>query len=167
MRRRAANPGPEQCGPTPVRVCEQGFTLVEVMVAVLGLAVALLGTISTVVSADSLERRVAAQEAAERAASDALEMLRNGDLLTQLAYYQAHPTFTDSGQSVSISFPASNLTATLPQLDLTTTCFIDANFDGQFDFNAAKATAPGMLPVRIVVGSGANQVVLLALVMKR
>jgi len=151
----------------PRRANERGFTLVEAMVAVLVLAVALLGTISTVVSADALERRVAAQEAAERAASDALEKLRNGDLLTQLAYYQAHATFTDNGQTVSISFPASELATALPLLDASTTCFLDANADGQFDFNAARAASPGMLPVRIVVGSGANQVVLHALVMKR
>jgi prepilin-type N-terminal cleavage/methylation domain-containing protein len=146
---------------------EQGFTLVEVMIAVLVLAVALLGTISTVVSADALERRVTAQEAAERAASDALEKLRNGDLPTQLAFYQAHTTFTDNGQTVSISFPASELATALPLLDASNTCFLDANADGQFDFNAAKAAAPGMLPVRIVVGTGPNQVVLHALVMKR
>jgi prepilin-type N-terminal cleavage/methylation domain-containing protein len=151
----------------PGRANERGFTLVEAMVAVVVLAVALLGTISTVVSADALERRVSAQEAAERAASDALEKLRNGDLLTQLAYYQAHATFTDNGQTVSISFPASELATALPLLDASTTCFLDANADGQFDFNAARAASPGMLPVRIVVGSGANLVVLHALVMKR
>lgn len=151
----------------PERAAEQGFTLVEVMVAVLVLAVALLGTISTVVSADALDRRVEKQEAGERAASDALEKLRNGDLPTQLAYYQAHGTFTDGGQSVTISFPSSDLAASLPQLDLTTTCFLSTGVNGQVDFNAAKAAAPGMLPVRIVVGSGADQVVLLAMVMKR
>ena len=146
---------------------ERGFTLVEVMVAVLVLAVALLGTISTIVSADALERRVSAQEAAERAASDALEKLRNGDLPTQLAFYKANATFTDNGQTVSISFPASDLTASLPLLDASNTCFVDVNADGQFDFNVARAAAPGMLPVRIVVGTGPNQVVLHALVMKR
>lgn len=146
---------------------ERGFTLVEVMVAVLVLAVALLGTISTVVSADALERRVSAQEAAERAASDALEKLRNGDLPTQLAFFQAHPTFTDNGLSVSVSFPASDLTTALPLLDASATCFVDANADGQFDFNVVRAASPGMLPVRIVVGTGQNQVVLHALVMKR
>lgn len=151
----------------PGRTNEQGFTLVEALVAVLVLSVALLGTISTVVSADGLERRVAAQDTAERAAADALEKLRNGDLPTQLAYYQAHPTFTDDGQTVSISFPTADLTTALPLLDATHTCFLDANADGQLDYNVVRATAPGMLPVRIVVGSGANQVVLLALVMKR
>ncbi len=151
----------------PGRANEQGFTLVEAMVAVLVLAVALLGTISTVVSADGLERRVAAQEQAERAASDALEKLRNGDLLTQLAYYKTHSTFTDNGQTVTVSFPTVDLTSSLPLLDVAQTCFVDINADGQFDYNAARPASPGVLPVRIVVGSGANQVVLHALVMKR
>ena len=148
------------------RAREGGVTLVELMLAFVVLTVAILGTISTVISVDSLQQRTEAQDAATRAASDTLERLRNGDLATQLAYYATHATFTDGTQNVTVSFPAVSATASTPNLVLSNTCFADTNGDGQVDCNAARPTSPGLLPVRIVVGTGPNQVVIQALVMK-
>jgi type II secretory pathway pseudopilin PulG len=82
------------------RARECGVTLVELMLAFVVLTVAILGTISTVISVDSLQQRVEAQDAATRAASDTLERLRDGDLATQLTWFAAHPTFTDGTQNV-------------------------------------------------------------------
>lgn len=148
------------------RRSEAGVSVVEVLVAFLVIAIALLGTASTVISADTLQKKLALQESADRAACDTVEKVRNGDPTAQLAYYLQHATAVSGGESVTVAFPSTELTKLLPRLDPKTTCFDLVNAAGQVTLNSSKATAFGLLPVQVTVGNGANQVVIQALVLK-
>jgi Tfp pilus assembly protein PilV len=145
----------------------RGVTLVEMMISVLVLSVSILGTLATIVSAETLQRRTAAQHGVDRAAFDALEQIRNGDPTDTLDQYRKQPTFTQEGLTITVTFPRSLLDRTLPDLKTSTTCFSDTDQDGQIDLNSSNATAPGLLPVEVTASNGTNRVVLQTMVLRR
>src|SRR5262249_9528924 len=143
-----------------------GASLVEVMVSFVILTVSLLGTLSTVMSADLLQKRTAQQDAAERAASDTIEQIRELGATAALQQFQGGTSRVEDGQTLAVSFPTTALTSAIPGLCLTTTCFSAACNDGSVQLNSSQSTVPGLLPVRIVVGSGPGQFTVQALVIK-
>ncbi len=136
-----------------------GFALVEVMVSITLLVVGALGLLSSLVAARHVEQGTAAHSTRMRVANRAIEQLRNGSLVTATQGFIAKSSITQSGQTVTLSFPKATLTQDLPTYICATSPFQSQNGAANLSVVAANAANPGLLPVRITITGGGRTTV--------
>jgi type II secretory pathway pseudopilin PulG len=154
-------------GRTARRARSRGFALVEVMVSAAILIVGTLGLLSTIVASSKLEQSTAKFAVRARLVNQAIERLRNGSLVTRTQELVNQPKVVQDGQTATVQFPTTTLTRDLPTYSCATSPFLDVNLDGYLDVVAANAASPGLLPVRITVGTGNDAIVLETFVANR
>ena len=153
--------------PVSARPREAGSSLVEVMVSLTILVVGVLGLFSSFVASRRLEQSTASYSERVRVVNEAVERLRNGSLVTRAQEFVAQPTLVRNGQTLTLRFPVATLARDLPKYASTTSPFLDTDQDGLLDVVVANAGSPGLLPVEMTVGAGANPLVVETLVLNR
>jgi len=146
---------------------EAGSSLVEVMVSMTILVVGVLGLFTSFVASRRLEESTQSYSQRVRIMNDAVERLRNGSLVTRAQEFVAQPKLVQNGQTLTMRFPVAELARDLPTYASTTSPFLDVNQDGLLDVVVANAGSPGLLPVEMTVGTGADPLVVEALVLHR
>lgn len=128
-----------------------GFTMVEVVVAMTVAAIALMAFTSTMAAGSRLQIQTQRYALASSAIRQAHERLHSGDIDARVAEYMADPVFAFGPHTVSVEFPEQVLIDLIGGPVPVGWRYRDIDADGQVDLNPLAPSRASLVPVSVTV----------------
>lgn len=144
-----------------------GFSLVEVMMALVVSALGVMGLLGSMTAGAELQQDTQEYGQASRAARQVRENMRNGELDTRVAEYKNNGTFEVGPITVEVRFPEQVLVDMLGGPIPAGWRYRDLDGDGEVELDPAPTAEASLVPVSVVTSWNSGQMTTSFLVTER